>query len=1591
MATNAASTSQLHARLASSPQQSQLKQQQQQQQQPQRPQQPQRSVTISRRKFGPSPGTRPQSTLSAPQPSNERGPVPPPKSPQSRPISTVNTNGNGASPNGTPPPSVACPICNISLRNLAQLNQHLDTIHPEEPDDVKSAVSQFFRNAQKVLNPITRSATTTFKNIPANSSELLRKIQDLDLDSAGPGNSLSGPPPPGGVQGWTDPRADAVVTKRHWVRESDQDECFHPNCDKGLGIRYGRQHCRSCGNMFCEAHSSFQIKLNAQAMHDVDGLWCRVCEGCFIRAKKEDDGYHAGGVSRNLTTDFLSTRIKSAEKKHLEVNRLEKRIEKLAQIHQQYDSGASFSSIPSSPSPSLSSASSGTGSIRAKGLFRSVTSRGQQLKVSEQAIVKWEDDSTVPACYICLSMFNRYGNRKHHCRLCGHVICDNCSKVTPLYLNVSNYPDGSNPVGHTRACKECIHAVFKRKEHAADKKRPNAVLKYYGSMMRLKARIDLALPRFQEMIATLGQKADMNHTHPDYQLAARSRKELLDDFALFDSISKKIMKLPAHSQHQKQLHTNLYWWATQYLQTNMFPLSVIPKMFGKDPKQVGASSPSPSSPAPSISSSMPDSAQDNEAAIESLAQLAVMEEQRRLVESYIKEASRKRKFDDVKSLKMSLEDLENEIAAIRSTTGGGIMSTASDGRRPSRADDPALFRKNLQPASLDYVKTRTPDPISEEQRKRGMEEHQRFMGLIRFLESSLDFPDLTGKGRTIENRLAIIIQSMVAKEKRSADLEQTNTLLNQEIDNLKSGNIVLATNRSQEPLEATLTRIMKQHEVTLGKLQGDLEATRTQLSEKEKQVAQLTEDRAVAEANLKEARTREEDLSKALSRSEKGRTSMAQSRDAKADECNKLKTSNKNYEAELKLKESLISDLRRDNDHLKRSYDKAKTRSLVQDVERIKSLTDQLRATESRLTKIVKENVEKNESFTILRTRLQKLQEEKNNELTQLGQLQEELAAKDLELSNVRSASAGYESAAKIAERERDAAIQRATHEADDGRQKLEVAYAIVRERESEREFLKASINAMEEKAAQQSARIREESNLSREKDDQLAMLKSNIRALEEEVDALKQNQSPQPVFKEEEQQVRVKSEPDVAMNEQEIRLELNHALARLWSLEELIAELEEETTRAKAIQEEIAARDEELRQTIQTQHRDILWKEEKLSRLERDIERRKQDLMEKVGELVDSKSRLQEHELKAQVLEEECKGLRHQVAMFERVKAEQQEQLDGRERALKRLEEARKNYDKVYENKIERLQEEKTSDEKRMLAELAKLNEKHEEEQQDYVQQSAEAIEEAERAHEQKYEELNSELAQVRTDRDELRRKVDEKQEALDRSIKEIEERNTLLSGYMALVSQQEADGMLQEGSGAYNVILQQQHDKMQDNQRLRAEVEGLKRAMEDQINILQQYIENNMVLTDRNESYVRHFHDREVEIVNERNARHKELTSLKQKLATKEKEAEVLEQELREKEDLWKRKEAAYMKGMHAQAAPAAPAPTSDPALPVDSEPATSSALLMDTEPATNSALPMDTEPATDSALPMDTEPATDSALPMDTEPTSSSASSL
>ena len=45
---------------------------------------------------------------------------------------------------------------------------------------------------------------------------------------------------------------------------------------------------------------------------------------------------------------------------------------------------------------------------------------------------QWSSDSQSKYCNACQSPFDAFLNRKHHCRLCGLVFCNNCSNTRSL-------------------------------------------------------------------------------------------------------------------------------------------------------------------------------------------------------------------------------------------------------------------------------------------------------------------------------------------------------------------------------------------------------------------------------------------------------------------------------------------------------------------------------------------------------------------------------------------------------------------------------------------------------------------------------------------------------------------------------------------------------------------------------------------------------------------------------------------------------------------------------------------------------------------------------------------------------------------------------------------------------------------------------------------------------------------------------------------------------------------------------------------------------------------------------------------------------
>lgn len=225
--------------------------------------------------------------------------------------------------------------------------------------------------------------------------------------------SESRPTAPAAEPVFVPPNPDEVVTKTHWQRRGPDDRCGEPTCGKRLVSQNGCVNCRHCGKLFCDEHTMYQMKLSRSAQHEpVRGLWCRVCETCY----KSREGYNdRSGVERDDTVEFERFRRKTVDKTLLEVSRLEKRLTKLTQLL-------------ANPPPEQTTT--------AGGYLWPLAAKNNQRKQLEQTIVDWEDDASIMRCPFCQQEFSNYVFRRHHCRLCGRVVCGDpitdCSKQVGL-------------------------------------------------------------------------------------------------------------------------------------------------------------------------------------------------------------------------------------------------------------------------------------------------------------------------------------------------------------------------------------------------------------------------------------------------------------------------------------------------------------------------------------------------------------------------------------------------------------------------------------------------------------------------------------------------------------------------------------------------------------------------------------------------------------------------------------------------------------------------------------------------------------------------------------------------------------------------------------------------------------------------------------------------------------------------------------------------------------------------------------------------------------------------------------------------------
>ncbi|KAL3482245.1 FYVE zinc finger-domain-containing protein [Aspergillus californicus] len=575
---------------------------------------------------------------------------------------------------------LSCPICSEEMVTLLQLNRHLDDIHQNLEDDRQDEVKDWFKTQMEKAKRFQPLAV------------LNQKLKGLDVfESNENQQGLAGasrPPGPPQIVSLEQPKAldpEDIITKAHWQPRGFYDSCLEPSCGERLNATNGCVNCRKCGKLFCEEHTMYQMKLSRSAQHEpVRGLWYRVCETCY----KSREGYNDhNGLIRDRMDEFRAVRKPNVDKELLEVSRLEKRLTRLTQL------------LASLPPEQLQS-----------NKLWPIPFQNDQRKALEQTVISWQDDASVPRCPFCQQDFSSYTFRRHHCRTCGRVVCGDtatgCSVDVPLSVTPPSkaYVEKSVSVGSmhidVRLCKDCKSTLFDRRDFDADLARKPPDVRAYEILGQFERGIRLLTPKFQKLLTAL-QNPKRPPSAAQIAEASKVRKRLTDSFTQFDTAARRIRDLPTESPSQQRLQKAIHQQATNFLHLHMLPLKSLPKVLKHATPNGGqpntASSPaSPSSGstkghrgqgsalAPIKNSNVPASistssiASEASSAVSALEaeekalreRLIVLEEQKFFVSEMIADANRRRKFDEVSSLAVNIEDLTREIDRINGVLDG---------------------------------------------------------------------------------------------------------------------------------------------------------------------------------------------------------------------------------------------------------------------------------------------------------------------------------------------------------------------------------------------------------------------------------------------------------------------------------------------------------------------------------------------------------------------------------------------------------------------------------------------------------------------------------------------------------------------------------------------------------------------------------------------------------------------------------------------------------------------------------------------------------------------------------------------------------
>ncbi|KFO79816.1 Rabenosyn-5, partial [Cuculus canorus] len=235
-----------------------------------------------------------------------------------------------------------------------------------------------------------------------------------------------------------------------------------------------------------------------------------------------------------------------------------------------------------------------------------------KIRAIEKSVVPWVSDQDVPFCPDCGNKFS-IRNRRHHCRLCGSIMCKKCMELVSLPLASKLTSASKEALGsHTspnsspnsvhgsrrgsississvssvldekdderiRCCWHCKDTLLKREQQIDEKEYTPEIVKLYEKLRLCMEKVDQKAPEYIRMAESL----NAGETTYNLEHANDLRVEIQKIYEFIDALSKKILSLGLHEDPQPhpktlQLQRMIRYSATLFVQEKLLGLMSLP-------------------------------------------------------------------------------------------------------------------------------------------------------------------------------------------------------------------------------------------------------------------------------------------------------------------------------------------------------------------------------------------------------------------------------------------------------------------------------------------------------------------------------------------------------------------------------------------------------------------------------------------------------------------------------------------------------------------------------------------------------------------------------------------------------------------------------------------------------------------------------------------------------------------------------------------------------------------------------------------------------------------------------------------------------